>query len=73
MSQINSDHHDYPSVRQTEIKTWLTDETMSPLGIELMRIAREIELSDEPALDEKSIESELQKRRGGLGHQISET
>lgn len=52
-------------VRRTEVKTWLTEETMSPLGRELMKIAREIEASDELALSEEEIEKELQKRRGG--------
>ena len=53
------------SVRRTVVKTWLTEETMSPLGRELMKIAREVEDSDEPALDEEDIEKELKKRRGG--------
>ena len=52
-------------VRRTEIKTWLTEETMSPLGRELMKIAREIEASDDLALDEEDVEKELKKRRGG--------
>jgi vacuolar-type H+-ATPase subunit C/Vma6 len=52
-------------VRQTEIKTWLTEETMSPLGRELMKIANEIEASDEQAFDEEDIEKELLRRKGG--------
>jgi hypothetical protein len=52
-------------VRRTEIKTWLTEETMSPLGRDLMKIAREIEASDDTALDENEIEQELKRRRGG--------
>jgi hypothetical protein len=52
-------------VRRTEVKTWLTEETMSPLGRELMKIAHEIEASDEPALGEEEIEKELKRRRGG--------
>jgi hypothetical protein len=51
-------------VRRTEIKTWLTEETMSPLDRELMRIAGEIEASDEPAFDKDDIEKELKRRRG---------
>ena len=31
----------------------------------LVKIAREVEDSDEPALDEEDIEKELKKRRGG--------
>ena len=54
-------------VRRTEIKTWLTEETMSPLGRELTRLAREIEESDEPALEEEDIEKELKRRSGGFG------
>lgn len=53
-------------VRLTNVKTWLTPETMSPLGRELFEIAREIEKSDEPALDDKAMERELAKRRGGF-------
>ncbi len=52
-------------VRRTNIKTWLTPETMSPLGKELFEIAKEIEESDEPAFDEQAIERELKRRRGG--------
>jgi hypothetical protein len=52
-------------VRRTEIKTWLTEEMMSPLGRELMKLAREIEASDDAALDENEIEQELKRRRGG--------
>ena len=52
-------------VRRTNVKTWLTPETMSPLGRELFEIAKEIEESDEPAFDEADIERELEKRRGG--------
>ncbi len=67
MPQQNITHNPPPAfpVRRTEIKTWLTEETMSPLGRELMRMAREIEASDEPTLDEGEIEKELKKRRGG--------
>jgi hypothetical protein len=67
MSQHSTTHNqpaDLP-VRRTEVKTWLTEETMSPLGRELMRLADEIQASDEPALDEEDIEKELNKRRGG--------
>ena len=62
---ITSNQPEELPVRRTEIKAWLTEETMSPLGRELMKIAREIEASDEPALDEEAIEKELKKRRGG--------
>jgi hypothetical protein len=52
-------------IRPTEVKTWLTTETMSPLGRELMEIAAEIEESDEEAMDEDELERELIRRRGG--------
>ncbi|MGB9179593.1 MAG: hypothetical protein WCB68_10155 [Pyrinomonadaceae bacterium] len=68
MSQQNTTTNqpvEFP-VRRTELKTWLTEETMSPLGRELMHIAHEIEASEEEtALDEEDIERELKKRRGG--------
>lgn len=67
MSQQNTTHNqpaDFP-VRRTEVKTWLTEESMSPLGKELMRLAREIEESDEPGLGEDEVEEELTRRRGG--------
>lgn len=51
--------------RRTRIKEWLTYETMSPAGQELMDIAIEIEDSDAPALDEAAVERELRTRRGG--------
>jgi len=67
MSQVNQnpDPQARPPVRQTEVKTWLTYETMSPLGRELMDLAAEIDNSDEPALDEAEVERELALRRGG--------
>ncbi len=67
MAQPNRNPNQLPvlPIRQTEIKTWLTDETMSPLGRELMKIARQIEASDDPALSEAAIEQELLKRKGG--------
>ncbi len=52
-------------VHQTEVKTWLTYETMSPLGRALMDIAAESEQSDGSAFDEEAVEDELKKRRGG--------
>lgn len=52
-------------VRPTDVKTWLTAESMSPLGRELIEIANAIENSDEPAMDPEAIERELIKRRGG--------
>ena len=54
-----------PPVRPTEVKTWLTVETMSPLGRELMELATAIYQSDENPMDENDIEREITKRRGG--------
>jgi len=54
-----------PVVGQTRVKEWLTYDTMSPLGRDLMNIANDIERSDEPAFDEQAIERELTARRGG--------
>jgi hypothetical protein len=65
MAQPGQNLNQPPPVRQTEVKSWLTKETMSPLGRELMEIAAEIETSTETPMDEKAIESELTSRRGG--------
>lgn len=52
-------------VRRIELKPWPAEETLTPLGRELLRLAREIEQSDEQAFDEADIEQELSRRRGG--------
>ncbi len=62
MAQVNRDV--LPTVRATEVKPWLTPETMSPLGRELMKIAEEIEASDTAEMSEGDIERELSLRRG---------
>jgi hypothetical protein len=54
-----------PPVRPTQVKSWLTAETMSPLGRALMGLAAEIEASDETPMDEEAIEREMTRRRGG--------
>jgi hypothetical protein len=62
-------NYDLPTglpVRHTELKPWLAEEAMTPLGRELWQLAREIEQSDEAALSEEEIEKELSKRRGGF-------
>ena len=66
MAQPNINANETPAwtVRPTEVKTWLTPETMSPLGRRLMALARETEASDAPASDETAIEEELRHRRG---------
>lgn len=60
-----SEPEDNPTVHRTEVKTWLTYETMLPLGRSLMDIAAENEQSDGPAFDEEAVEEELKTRRGG--------
>jgi hypothetical protein len=54
-----------PPVRPTDVKTWLTVETMSPLGRALMEIATAIESSDDKPMDSDDVEREMLKRRGG--------
>jgi len=61
----STDQQENLTVKRAEVKTWLTYETMSPLGRTLMEIAQQIEDSDDPALDEEEIEREIQRRRGG--------
>ena len=65
MAQPSQNLNQQPAVRPTEVKSWLTAETMSPLGRELMELADEIEVSDETPMDEEAIERELIRRRGG--------
>ncbi len=65
MAQPSQNLNQQPPVRTTEVKLWLTAETMSPLGRELMALADEIEVSDEAPMDEEAIERELIRRRGG--------
>jgi hypothetical protein len=65
MAQPDQHLNQQPPVRPTQVKSWLTKETMSPLGRELMEIAAEIDVSDDTPLDEEAIERELIKRRGG--------
>jgi hypothetical protein len=60
-----SEPGDNLTVHRTEVKTWLTYETMSPPGRALTDIATANERSDGPAFDEQEVEDELNKRRGG--------
>lgn len=66
MPQTNLNKKNAFHVRQTQIKPFPSEKEMSPLGRKLMKIAKEIENSDEPAFDEADIERELEKRRGGF-------
>ena len=65
MAQPGQNLNQQPPIRPTQVKTWLTTETMSPLGRELMEIAAEIESSDETPMDAEAVEQELISRRGG--------
>jgi hypothetical protein len=65
MAQPGQNLNQQPPVRPTDVKSWLTAETMSPLGQDLMEIATEIEASEETPMDEEAIEHELRNRRGG--------
>ena len=66
MAQTNLNKNDVFYVKQTQIKTVLSEKEMSPLGRKLMKIAKQIENSDEQAFDETDIEKELERRRGGF-------
>ncbi|MCY7376209.1 MAG: hypothetical protein LH472_09595 [Pyrinomonadaceae bacterium] len=66
MPQTNLNKKEVFHVKQTQIKPFLSEKEMSPLGRKLMKIAEEIESSDEPACSEADIERELEKRRGGF-------
>jgi hypothetical protein len=65
MAQSGQNLNQEPPVRPTQVKSWLTAETMSPLGRALMEIAAEIETDDGAPMDEEAIERELIRRRGG--------
>ena len=62
MSQTNLNNKDIFHVRQTEVKVYLNEKEMSPLGRKLMKIAKDIENSDEQVFDEAAVEKELEKR-----------
>jgi hypothetical protein len=66
MAQTNLNKKEVFYVKQTQIKTVLSEKEISPLGRKLMKIAKEIETSDEPAFDETDVERELERRRGGF-------
>lgn len=66
MAQTNFKKKDIFYVKQTQINTVSSEKEMSPLGRKLMKIAKKIKESDEPAFDETDIEKELEKRRGGF-------
>jgi hypothetical protein len=65
MQRPNKNQKEAFRIKQTQIKPFLTEKEISSLGKRLMKIAKEIENSDEPTFDETAIEKELEKRRGG--------
>ncbi len=65
MPQLNKNKSERFIVKRTRTGQRLNDDEISPLGRKLMKIALEVELSDEFEFGEAEIESELQKRRGG--------
>lgn len=65
----NLTKNDGPQIRQAYVRPHLSYEEMSPLGRALFDLAKEIELSDEPAMDEAAIERELARRRGGYSQE----
>ncbi len=52
-------------VRRAVLNTSTDPSSMSPMGRELMKIAAEIDASDEPGMSEEELERELRLRRGG--------
>lgn len=66
MVQPNQNINQPPNVKPTDVKTWLTPESMSPMGRELMEIAADIDSSNELPMDEDAIEREVRRRRGGV-------
>ena len=65
MPQLKNKKIEMFTVRRAELNTSLDEHDMSPMGRKLMKIAAEVENSDEPAYSETDIERELEKRRGG--------
>ncbi len=66
MARNLNDRNLYPPlVRRAAVKETLTEEEMSPLGRDLVRISAEIEASGEELLSHEEIEREVRRRRGG--------
>ncbi len=65
MPQIKGNKTESFTVRRAELNTSLDERDMSPMGRKLMKIAAEIENSDEPAMSKADIERRLQMGRGG--------
>lgn len=65
MAEPGQNLNQEPPVRPTQVKAWLTAETMSPLGRALMEIAAEVEADNETSMEVEAVERELIRRRGG--------
>lgn len=65
MPQLKNKATETFTVRRAKLNTSMDPRDWSPMGRELMRIAAEIEASDEPGMSEADLERELQLRRGG--------
>ena len=65
MPQLKNKKIEMFTVRRAELNTSLDEHDMSPMGRKLMKIAAEVENSDEPEMGEADIERRLQMGRGG--------
>jgi hypothetical protein len=59
-------------IRRAELNLSSEGYKMSPMGEELMRIAMEIQDSDEPAMSEADIEERIRMGRGGFDWEDSD-
>lgn len=66
MPQLKNRNPELFTVRRAVLNTSTDPRDMSPLGRELMKLAAEIDASDDPAMSEEDFERELQIRRGGF-------
>ncbi len=65
MSQLKKIKSEAFEVRRAVLNTSTDPRDMSPLGRRLMKIAAEIDASDDPPMSEEDLERELRLRRGG--------
>lgn len=65
MAQLKNKTNETFVVRRAKLNTSTDPRDWSPLGRKLMKLAAEIEASDEPAMSEADLERELRMRRGG--------
>lgn len=65
MPQLKNRKIETFTVRRAKLNTSDDPRDWSPLGRELMRIAAEIEASDEPGMTQEEIEERIKMGRGG--------